>query len=324
MSSRPQPTAPRSSLTGGRGSVVPTAEPRSYYDQPVIKPPVWTWEIPTYFFLGGMAGASSVMALAAEAVGNDPLSRTGRRLAAAGAIASPLLLISDLGKPARFHHMMRVVKPTSPMSVGSWILALYGPAAVSAAGLAELGRLPRLRRLAGMAAAGLGPALSTYTAVLIGNTAVPVWQGARHALPAVFAAGSIASTGAVATLVDPDDVLARRLALVGGIVEIVAARRMERQLGTAEGRPLHEGASGILTMVAKATTIVGTALLAYGNRRHRSAAVAGAALVLAGTVAERWAVFKAGFASARDPRATVEPQRRRLDEGRDGQISGVL
>lgn len=322
MTSGQQPAASRSSLTGGRGSVVPKAEPRSYYDQPIIKPPVWTWEIPTYFFLGGMAGASSVMAVAAEAVGNDPLSRTGRRLAAAGAAASPLLLISDLGQPSRFHHMMRVVKPTSPMSVGSWILALYGPAAVSAASLAELGRLPRLRRLAGMAAAGLGPALSTYTAVLVGNTAVPVWHDARRELPAVFAAGSIASAGAVATLADPDDRTARRMALIGGIAEMLAARRMEQGLGTAEGRPYHEGTSGTLTKVAKATTAVGTALLALGHNRRRSAAVAGAALVLAGTVAERWAVFKAGFVSARDPRATVEPQRRRLDERipRDEQV----
>lgn len=305
-------TDPRPSLTGGKGSVVPRAEPRSYYDQPVIKPPVWTWEIPWYLFAGGMAGASSVVAVAADAIGDRGLARAARRIAGAGAVVSPVLLISDLGRPSRFHHMLRVLKPTSPMSVGSWILAGYGPAAVGSALLGELGWFPRLRRVADAVAALLGPPLATYTGALLANTAVPVWHAARHELPAVFAAGSVASAGAAVAVLRPNDPVAHRLALIGGVAEIAAARTMEQRLGEI-GAPYHEGRSGRLTTAAKGLTAAGTALLALGGRRRKAASVAGAGLVLAGMASERWAVFTAGFASARDPKATVGPQRARLE-----------
>ena len=309
---RPGTRRPR--VRGGRGSVVPDAEPRSYYDLPIVKAPVWTWEVPAYFFVGGAAGASSVLAVVAEATGNASLARTARLVAAGAVAASPPLLISDLGRPDRFHHMLRILKPTSPMSVGSWILALYAPAAIGAAGLDVLGWFPRLRRVAGVVAAGLGPALSTYTAVLLTNTAVPVWHQAKDTLPAVFAASSTMSSGAAAVLVRPADPTARAVAVAGGLAELVTTEVMHRSLDDDVAGPYGEGDSGRWGRVASAATAVGTALvaLAPSGSGGRAARRLGAVGMLAGAAATRWSVFRAGFASAADPAATVGPQRRRM------------
>ena len=108
-----------------------------YYGQPVLKPPVWTWEVPVYFFVGGLAGMAGVLAAAARFVGGDPsLAVTALWVAAAGAVVSASLLISDLGRPARFLNMLRVFKRRSPMSVGAWTLASFGGASAVALALA--------------------------------------------------------------------------------------------------------------------------------------------------------------------------------------------
>ncbi|HYW26589.1 MAG TPA: NrfD/PsrC family molybdoenzyme membrane anchor subunit, partial [Terriglobales bacterium] len=131
-----------------------------YPGRPVLKRPVWTWEIPVYFFVGGLAGASALLGLAADLAGQGALARNARMAAATGAMVSPLLLISDLGRPERFANMLRVFRPTSPMSVGSWTLALFGGAAAAAAAADVTGRGRRLGRVAGAAAGLLGPGLA--------------------------------------------------------------------------------------------------------------------------------------------------------------------
>src|SRR5207248_5361935 len=133
----------------------------SYYGRPIIKEPTWTWEIPTYFFTGGLAGASSVLSTAARLAGNEKLARTSLYLGAVADIVSPALLISDLGRPERFHHMLRVVKVTSPMNVGSWVLIASGGASNVAAALELLGRLKPLKLLAETAATLTGAPLAT-------------------------------------------------------------------------------------------------------------------------------------------------------------------
>ena len=152
--------------------------------------------------------------------------------------ASPPLLISDLGRPERFHHMLRVLKPTSPMSVGSWILGASSTAIGLATARSVLGWFPRLGRAAG-ATAVLGPALSTYTAVLVADTAIPAWHEARRELPFVFAAGSAMSAGSAVALVG-GGAPARRLALAGAAGELAATTAMERRLGEL-GEPYREG-----------------------------------------------------------------------------------
>jgi hypothetical protein len=304
----------------GPGAVVPPAEVRTYYDRPVIKPPVWTWEVPWYFFLGGMAGVSSTLAAVAEARGNPALARAARRVAAVGAAASPPLLVADLGRPERFHHMLRVVKPTSPLSVGTWFLSALAPAAIAGGVLQELRRFPRWRRASDVAAGAVGPAVTTYTAVLVSNTAVPVWHEARKELPMVFAGSASASAGAAVTLLTPveDAAPARRLALTGALLELGSSALMRHSLGEL-GAPYEQGDAGRHERASTGLTMAGASLLGLGSRR-RLPTIAGSALLLAGSLAKRWAVYRAGFQSALDPTYTVKPQlerirRRELESG---------
>jgi formate-dependent nitrite reductase membrane component NrfD len=289
----------------------------SYYGRPVIKEPVWTPEIPTYFFFGGLAGASAGLGYMAELTGNDVLARRAWGVSLAGIAVSPPLLIADLGVPTRFLNMLRVFKVTSPMSVGSWILSGAGGAISISAANALTGLFPGLSKAARPSAALLGLPLCTYTGALIANTSVPVWREARSALPVLFASGAAASAGAAATMLTPrrHAAPARRLALIGAAAELVTANVMERKLGPL-GEPYHQGPSGKLARAAQALTAVGALAIGALGHRRRSAAVAGGAALLAGAAAERFAVFNAGVASAKDPKYTVGPQRERVRQGR--------
>jgi DMSO reductase anchor subunit len=305
----------------GRGQVrmVPEEEVRSYYGRAVLKEPVWSWEIPWYFFAGGLAGASSNLALVARLTGNEKLARRAHVAALGGAAVSPVLLIMDLGRPERFYNMLRVFKPTSPMSVGTWVLSAFGPTTGLAAAHDLLGLFSRLGRFAEAASALLGLPLATYTAVLIADTSVPVWHEARRELPLLFAASSAATAGAAAAILTPleDAGPARRLAVGGALLEIGAVEVMKRRLGDFLAEPYEGGEPGSFDKLAKALSGLGAAVTAFAGHKQRMAAVAGGALVLAGAAFERWSIFKAGFLSAGDPKYTVMPQRERLRE-RDG------
>ena len=290
---------------------------RSYYGRPIIREPVWKPEIPWYFFFGGLAGASSSLAAGARIAGNDRLARSALFTAMAGLTVSPILLIKDLGRPARFYNMLRVFKVTSPMSIGTWIVSAAGAASGVAAGCELLDVLPRVKRTAETVAGMLGLPLSTYTAALLADTAVPVWHEAHRELPLMFAGGAAASAGAAATLFTPPEKAgpARRLGLAGAALELGATVGMERRLGKLLSEPYRVGQASGLAKAAKAMTATGGALLALAGRR-RPGAVAAGALLLGGSICARWAVFKAGFESARDPKYTVVPQRDRA--GRQG------
>jgi hypothetical protein len=296
----------------GRGEqrVVPRAEPRSYYGRPILKQPVWKPEVPLYFWTGGLAGGSALLAFGAELARNDELARRAWLAALGGVSTSPLLLISDLGVPRRFLNMLRVFKVTSPMSVGSWILTGAGTAIAGAAASHVTGRARRAGRASGAAAALLGAPLTTYTAALVADTAVPVWHEARRELPFVFAASAAATAGAAAAIATPARSAgpARALALGGGIAELGLAQLMERRLGGL-GEPYRQGRAGLYARAAKALLAAGAVGVAAGGRHDRRAAVAGSAALLAGSLVERWAIFRAGFQSAADPKYTVGPQR---------------
>ena len=289
-------------------------EVRSYYGRPILKAPEWTWEVPWYFFVGGLAGASSVLSMAAKIAGLRGLQSRTRTVAAAGAVVSPVLLISDLGRPKRFLNMLRVFKPTSAMSVGSWVLAAYGGAASGAMALTILGRFPRLRGLLDVAAAALGLPMATYTAVLVADTSIPVWHEARHHLPVVFAGSAAASAGAVACMLASVDEAGpgRRLAVGGVVAELAGDVAMRRHLGEL-GEVYDVGDAGQWHRIAQASSAAGAALLVASGRRRGPLGLAGAGLIVAGSVAQRWAVYRAGFASAADPKYVVKPQRARKD-----------
>ncbi|HWU06890.1 MAG TPA: NrfD/PsrC family molybdoenzyme membrane anchor subunit, partial [Streptomyces sp.] len=163
-------------------SSTPASVPRtgSYYGRPVIKAPSWSArDIAGYFFLGGLAGAGSVLAAGSHLTGHSTTATALKVSSLSAVTLSAAALIHDLGRPSRFPHMLRVLKPTSPMSMGSWLLSAYGPAAGAAALTAVTGRLPKAGAAATAAAALLGPVLATYTAVLAADTAVPAWHGAH-------------------------------------------------------------------------------------------------------------------------------------------------
>lgn len=300
------------SAEGPATSATQTSQTDSYYGRPILKEPVWKWEIPAYFFTGGLAGASATLGWVADITGNEPLARSAWSAAVAGVVVSPVLLISDLGKPERFLNMLRLFKVTSPMSVGSWILSAAGAAFTASFARVRLQRLSRIGAAGGaLGGAVLGPALSTYTAVLVADTAIPAWHEARRQLPFVFAGSSIGAAGGAACVLTPvaHAAPARRLAVAGAVLEGVASQVMERHLGPL-GRPYHEGAGGRYSLAAKSLTVTGAAVIARFGRR-RTGAVAGGLLLLGGSFCERFAVYHAGLQSARDPQATVGPQRAR-------------
>jgi hypothetical protein len=289
----------------------------SYYGRSPIKEPVWTWEIPAYFFTGGLSGGSSVLSLCAKLFGNEKLSRTALSIGAAADMMSPPLLIADLGRPERFHHMLRVFKVTSPMNVGAWILLVNGGSSTTAVLLEWLGFLRPVKLMAEVVSGLSGPPLATYTGVLLADTAIPVWHEGRHELPWLFGASAAASAGAAACVFLPPAEAgpARRLAVGAAAAETALMQAMELRLGEV-GEVYRRGAAGKLARASKGLAAAGAAVLATRGRRSRGAAALGGALICAGEVCLRFSVFKAGFQSARDPKYTVTPQRERAN--RDG------
>jgi hypothetical protein len=282
----------------------------------VIKEPTWTWEVPVYLYTGGLGGASATLAFGAELTGNQQLARRAWAVALAGVGVSPLLLTADLGRPLRFVYMLRVFKVTSPMSVGSWLLAAAAPATGLAALGSWTGRLGRAGRISRPLAALIGMPLSTYTAALIANTAVPAWHEVRHEMPFVFAASALASAGAGATIAAPhgDSAPARALAAAGAAAEVALVEFMERRAGDLRDA-YTSGRAGTLGMLGKGLSATGAVLIATRGRRSSGAARAGAALVSAGALAMRWSVVTAGRQSAANPAHTIAPQRARIERG---------
>ena len=277
----------------------------SYHDTPLLKPPVWTWEIPIYFFVGGAGGAAAVLAAAARIAGaDDALVRDARWIAAAGATVSAPLLISDLGRPSRFLNMLRVFKPQSPMSVGAWTLAAFGglsTATVIADQVATRTSLPARipANATGVLSAATGVVMATYTGVLVGATAIPVWKTHVRLLPVHFGASSLGAAASMLELRGHRDAALNALALGAAIFETAAIVALETG-DDRESRPLREGRSGLLSRVAGALSgPIPFALRLLGARRGAAASA------IAGSLLTRFAWVEAGKASVRDVGAAL-------------------
>ncbi|HJT38291.1 MAG TPA: NrfD/PsrC family molybdoenzyme membrane anchor subunit [Actinomycetota bacterium] len=290
-----------------------TAGP-TYYDRPVIKEPVWKPAVAAYFYTGGTAGAASTLAAIAQVFGRGRmrgLVKRARAIAAGGTTVGMGLLVYDLGRKSRFLNMLRVFRPTSPMSVGSWML---GASTTASAGAIVFGeRAPLVGDLAGLAAGAGGLPLSGYTAALVSNSAVPIWQAVRTSLPPLFV--SSAANGA-ASLLDMMDLtgeearVVNRFGVMGKIGELVAAEAVTKDAERVEriAMPLKEGFSGSLWRLAKLSTSASLALSLLPGRARWKRWITGL-LGTIGAVSVRFAIYYAGIASARDPRATFEQQR---------------
>jgi hypothetical protein len=315
----------------GEQLMVPKATFESYYGRPVIKKPVWEErDIAGYFFTGGLAAGSALLAAGAELTGRPSLRKSARLTSLAALAVSGVALVHDLGRPDRFYNMLRVAKPTSPMSVGTWVLSAFAlPVAIGAAaempGVAPPGLRGLLRassRPAAVGAAAIAPAVATYTAVLIADTAVPAWHAAYPELPFVFAGSALSGAAGAALLTTPvaENGPAARLGVLGATLELAASQRVEHRLGFV-GEPYSQGEPGRKMKLAKKLTAVGAVGGALLGRRSRVAAAASGACLVAASALTRFAIFEAGVASAEDPAYTVRPQRERADALTEGRAS---
>ena len=234
-----------------------------YYGQPVVKPPVWTWEIPLYFFFGGMAGMSAVIASGAIIFHQVDLARTAMWVAAvAGAVLSPILLILDLGRPHLFLNMLRVFKHRSAMSMGAWILSAFGACAVPGLIALELhahqifsGTLDQLLRFAAgifiFGSAIFGTLLATYTGVLIGATAIPAWFLHRTLLPIHFGTAGLGSAAAVLELLGHRIPALNFIGFYAAGVETALLVWLSVDKHGAADRAIHEHGSGWLIRIGE-------------------------------------------------------------------------
>jgi hypothetical protein len=234
-----------------------------YYGQPVVKPPVWTWEVPLYFFFGGMAGMSAVIASGAIIFHHVDLARAAMWLAAiTGAILSPILLIMDLGRPRLFINMLRVFKHRSAMSMGAWILSGFGACVVPGLFALELhahgifsGTLDQLLRVvAGIlifGAAIFGTLLATYTGVLIGATAIPAWFLHRTLLPIHFGTAGLGSAAALLELLGHRIAVLNFLGFYAAAVETALLIWLSVDKHGAADRAIHEHRSGWLIRIGE-------------------------------------------------------------------------
>jgi formate-dependent nitrite reductase membrane component NrfD len=279
-----------------------------------IKPPVWTWEVPLYFWVGGIAAGSAGVALAADLAGDEWSASLARKVALGVVLPAPVLLIGDLGRPARFLNMLRIFKPRSPMNLGAWCLVSFSTVGAGAVAADLLG-LRRTGRGLGALNALLGGYLGSYTGVLLAATAVPVWARSRIFLGPIFVSTATATGAAATRLVlvatrrrpagHPTRVALNRLEAGAILAELTLSTINERRLGRA-GRVLSQGGAGRLFRTAQALVCSGLALNLLGRRRvgSRGQNVA-SALYLAGGLAFRYAWLEAGRASARDDEAVA-------------------
>lgn len=319
--------------------MVPEVSFDSYYGRHIVKPAPWEKEVAAYLFLGGLAGSSALLAAGGRTLGYPALRRVGRMGAFGAAALGGAALAKDLGKPSRALNMMRTIKLTSPMSVGSWILAAFGgfsgvalasevtqvlvgrrgiSARSSGSAVARVARAFEL--VDGPATAGaalFGPPLAAYTAVLLADTATPTWHESYRELPFVFVSSANLAASGLAMVAVPTDQTgpARKLAAVSAVAETVAFERMQHTLGPLLSEPLRTGKAGRLIRASKILTIAGAVGSVAVGRNRIGAAASGLAL-MAGSACLRFGVFEAGMVSAIDPKYTVEPQRERLEKRR--------
>ena len=279
---------------------------------PVLQSPVWTWEVPLYFWFGGAAAGSSFVALACDLAGDHRSARTARKVALAALMPSPPLLVMDLGRPERFLNMLRVFKPRSPMSMGAWALSAFGGLGSAAVGADLLGREREARALGALNAV-VGGYLGSYTGVLLATTAVPLWAKSRLFLGPIFVSTATMTGAAAVRLVlvltglpagHPTREAIGRVETGAMAAELVLSTINERRLGRF-AEPLEQGRPGLLFRGAKAAVLTGFALRFARQRLGSGGHNVASALYLAAGLAFRYGWVEAGKASARDDEAVA-------------------
>jgi len=294
----------------------------TYYDQPPLKASPWGWKVSAYIFIGGAAGAAQVIATVAGLADRRRyrgIVRNGRLMALAGVALGAPLLIADLQTPQRWYNMLRIFRPTSPMSIGTYVLTSFaGLSAVLA--VAELRRGPgegasAVERAAEIPAAVAGAAMSIYTGALLGATSTPLWAAAPRLIPALFGASAMASAAAALSLAERGGeakVLGTIEAAASG-GELLLLRALHRRL-RAEGIRTRVGLAPLFLAAAAPVLHKAAAVLegpapnreplpsAAEERRKAAFGKASAVAVLAGAFLLRHLILRAGNRSAERPR----------------------
>lgn len=301
------------------------------HEKPVLKAPEWNWKVSTYLFMGGIMGGLGLLALVARPNRPDErrLRRTIRFASLALAAANPGILITHLGRPERFHHMLRIVKYKSPMSLGVWGLVLYSGAAGAnvVRELAETGTFPPwTRHLAPTFATPLqalmGAFTAGYTGVLLSASAIPVWAAGKRHIPAASVCSGLSGACALASLLalfDGNDAVApklERLEMVAATAELYVLKDF-RKKGGRYVEPLFEGACGarlqrytILGGIALplALNVLGE-LISLPKPLDRMRRFAASVMTLIGGYVFRDALVESGKISALDRKsALVQPR----------------
>ncbi|MDO5644236.1 MAG: polysulfide reductase NrfD [Dermabacter sp.] len=333
----PPASVRRGGLDGSREvSMVEDVQFTSYYGRQIVKAPPWKYPIGVYLFLGGVAGSSGLIALGADLTGRTELRRNARIGSIVALGLGTAGLIEDLGRPERFLHMLRTFKPTSPMNLGTWILTGYGMGAgVTFANEVDrmLGnKLPigplrplarALEKPAMVQQAAFGAPLAAYTAVLLGDSSIPAWNGARRSMPFLFVSSASLAASGMSMITTPTREIrpVQILALAGVMGDMLSLRAMKREMHPLEFEPLDQGRGGKKMHLAEKLLIVG-GVGALFARKHRAIAIASGACLAAASALTRFGILDAGFDSAADPKYTVIPQKDRLAKRRAQGITG--
>ena len=295
----------------------PIPRKSGYYGQSVLKPPVWTWEIPVYFFIGGLSGMAAAIAFVATLFHHAGLARMSIFVGAIGGILSPILLTIDLGRPRLFINMLRVFKYKSPMSVGAWIVFVFSACAIPACIAFEIhahqiftGTMDQVIRIVAdlliAASAIFGIFLATYTGVLLGVTAIPAWFLHRVFLPVHFGAVGLGSAAALIELLGYRVAPLNCLGFVAAIIISALWLWLEIDKHGAADRALHTGPSGWL--IRSGEFLSGP--LALLLRGFGLIPLAGISFLL-GAFVSRFGWIEAGEVCARDPEAVFASQSER-------------
>jgi formate-dependent nitrite reductase membrane component NrfD len=318
--------------TGDGFQRLPSAQPAqnepSYYDLSFLKPPVWKWQIAGYFFFGGISAGAYILSRIAERFGKGKyreLSRAGAYTSFLTSLPCAPLLIHDLGDPKRFHHMLRVFKPASPMSLGTWTLTAYSGAAALAVLREWLGNSSArnhknlMRKLGDNAVVSitdgagipLAVLMAGYTGVLLSCTANPIWSKSPWLGP-LFSSAAL-STGASAVSLALESANSKEknskeiltdITAVSHVAELIALAGYLRERGEL-ARPLIQGKYA-KPLLFSLLGIFGSEVLKRLEMKtpaKRWTNLAASCLSLAGGLALRSAIVYAGQGSAQDPRA---------------------
>ncbi len=310
-----------------------------YYGLPMLKRPLWKWEIALYFFFEGISSGAYLLGNLAEFGGRTEyknLIRAARYISLATLIPCPPLLIADLGKPQKFHHMLRVWKPKSPMNLGAWALTAFslpvGLLAVRQLSNDDALPLPKIvektvalvpSRVVGAAGIPFALTMLSYPGVLLSTTSTPVWSRTRL-LGALFAAASLHNAVSALSLANSlggdKTFISNKLEKLENLTTVAEAAALTAYIATSKSaaEPLTKGRyAKLFWLGAVGAGIVAPALIRFGSseKRKKSPAkkILGSVLSLAGGLALKWAVTHAGRASAEDPKAAREATRPNKD-----------